>query len=131
MPTALNKPANPPKLFILDTGSFTTTISPEAAREITKLRNDDSMTIHGVSGKVDKVYSADNVTFYFGSLAQVGRDVVSFDVSKISKDTGLEISGFIGATTLSQVAMHIDYRDGLVKFDYDPSRGYKRMLPTQ
>jgi len=131
MPTALNKPTNPPKLFILDTGSFTTTISPEAAREITRLRNDDSMNIHGVSGKVDKVYSADNVTFYFGGLAQGGRDIVSFDIAKISKDTGLEISGFIGATTLGQLTMRIDYRDGLVKFDYDPSRGYKRLLPTR
>jgi hypothetical protein len=30
----------------------------------------------------------------------------------------------IGATTLGQVTMHIDYRDGLVKFDYDRNRGY-------
>jgi hypothetical protein len=33
------------------------------------------------------------------------------------------VSGLIGANTLAQPTMHIDYRDGLVKFDYDPSRG--------
>jgi clan AA aspartic protease (TIGR02281 family) len=130
IPTALNQPSNPPKLFILDTGSFSTTISPEAAREVTKLRGDDRMTVHGISGKVEKVYSADNVTFYFASLAQPGRDVVSFDISNISKGTGLEVSGLIGATTLGQLTMHIDYRDGLVKFDYDPKRPYRRMLPN-
>jgi hypothetical protein len=37
----------------------------------------------------------------------------------------MEISGFIGATTLSQCTIHIDYRDGLVKFDYNPLRGYR------
>lgn len=127
-PTALNNPGNPPKLFILDTGAFSTIISPEAAREITKLHSNDRMTVHGVSGKVEKVYSADNVAFYFGGLAQPAREVASFDISKVSKDTGLEISGFIGASTLGQVTMHIDYRDGLVKFDYDPNRGYKPLL---
>ena len=131
IPTALNQSTNPPKLFILDTGSFSTTISPEAAREVTKLRADDTIIVHGISGKVEKVYSADHVTFYFANLSQPGRDVVSFDISNISKDTGLEISGLIGATTLGQLTMHIDYRDGLVKFDYDPSRGYHRLLPTQ
>ena len=129
IPTSLNQSTNPPKLFILDTGSFSTTISPEAARGVTKLRTDQWTTVRGISGKVEKVYSADNVTFIFANLSQPGRDVVSFDISNISKDTGLEVSGFIGATTLGQLTMHIDYRDGLVKFDYDPKRPYKRMLP--
>jgi len=35
----------------------------------------------------------------------------------------MEISGFIGADTLDQLTIHDDYRDGLVKFDYDPGRG--------
>jgi hypothetical protein len=37
----------------------------------------------------------------------------------------MEISGFIGVTTLGQLTLTIDYRDGLVKFAYDPKRGYK------
>jgi clan AA aspartic protease (TIGR02281 family) len=129
IPTSLNQAGNPPKLFILDTGAFSTIISPEAAREVTKLHGDDQLTVHGISGKVEKVYTADKVTFYFANLAQPGREIVSFDTSKISKDVGLEISGFLGATTLSQVTMHIDYRDGLVKFDYDPNRGFRAVRP--
>ena len=51
--------------------------------------------------------------------------MVSFENPSISKNTGLEVAGFIGATTLGQVTMTIDYRDGLVRFDYDPNRGYR------
>jgi predicted aspartyl protease len=113
------------KLFILDTGSFSTTISSEAARELGKLHVEDRMTIHGISGKVDKVYYADNVTFHFANLAQKAEEAFAFDTSNLSKHIGLEVSGFIGITTLAQLTMHIDYRDGLVKFDYNPNRGYR------
>jgi hypothetical protein len=123
LPTALNGGA--PKLFIMDTGSWATIISPEAAREFTKVHSDDSLHVHGISGQVEKVFSADNVTFQFAHLSQRAREVVSFDTSKTSKSTGTEISGFLGATTLDMLTIHIDYRDGLVKFDYDPNRGYK------
>jgi hypothetical protein len=51
--------------------------------------------------------------------------VVSYDISHISKSANIEISGFLGASTLNQLTIHIDYRDGLVKFDYDPNRGYR------
>jgi predicted aspartyl protease len=113
------------KLFILDTGSFLTTISSETARELGKLHVDDRMTIRGISGKVDKVYYADNVTFHFANLAQKAEEAFAYDTSNLSKNIGLEISGLIGFTTLGQLTMHIDYRDGLVKFDYNPNRGYR------
>ena len=73
---------------------------------------------------MNKTYSANRIVFRFANLSQEVDDVLAFDTSKISKASGMEISGFLGATTLFQVTMHIDYRDGLVKFDYDPKRGY-------
>ena len=108
----------------MDTGAFATTISPEAAREVTKLHNDSFDRVEGISGRVDKVYSAEEVTFHFAHLVEKAPDVVAFDTSRISKQTNMEISGFIGANTLGLLTIHIDYRDGLVKFDYDPSRGF-------
>jgi hypothetical protein len=83
------------------------------------------MEVHGLGGKVEKLYSADKITFHFANLSQETEGAIAFDTSKISKSVGLEISGFLGATTLRQLTIHIDYRDGLVKFDYDPKRGYK------
>ncbi len=123
IPTALN--GSSPKLFILDTGAFATTISPSVARSVTKVRGGSGIEVHGVAGKVDKVSSADNIEFTFGNLRQKVSDVVAFESPTVSKYAGMEIAGFIGATTLGQVAMSIDYRDGLVKFVYDPNRGYK------
>ena len=113
------------KLFLLDTGAFATTISPQAAREVTKVRSDYYTQVKGISGNVEKVYSADEITFHFAHLSQKVNGVVSLDTSRMSKDAGMEISGFFGATTLNLLTMHIDYRDGLVKFDYDPKRGYR------
>jgi predicted aspartyl protease/tetratricopeptide (TPR) repeat protein len=114
------------KLFILDTGAWTTIISPEAAREVTKVHGDSSgLEVRGISGKVEKVYTADNITFRFANLSQKATEVVAFDTSRISKNVGMEISGFLGAKTLELLTIHIDYRDGLVRFDYDPNRGFR------
>ena len=113
------------RLFILDTGAWATTISPQAAREVTKVHSDDQIQVEGISGKVERVYNADEVTFNFAHLSQKARGVVAFDTSHISKSENMEISGFLGATTLDLLTIHIDYRDGLVKFDYDPKRGYQ------
>jgi peroxiredoxin len=81
--------------------------------------------VKGINGKVENVYAADEVTFTFAHISHKVQSVVSIDTSRISKDTGMEISGFLGANTLDQLTIHIDYRDGLVKFDYDPNRGYR------
>jgi hypothetical protein len=113
------------KLFIMDTGAWATTISPQAAREVTKVYSNEGADIEGISGKVAKVYIADQVNFAFAHVSQKVLGVASFDTSNISKDVEMEISGFLGATTLNLLTTHIDYRDGLVKFDYDPNRGYK------
>jgi len=124
IPTQLNQ-SEMQRLFILDTGSWSTALSPAVAREVTKVHSDDTLTVKGVSGSVQKVYEADEVTFRFANLKQTAENVASFDTSNISKNIGLEVSGLIGANTLTQVTMHVDYRDGLVKFDYDPNRGYR------
>lgn len=123
LPAALNGAKL--KLFILDTGAWATSISPQAAREVTKAHADHEMEIKGISGKVGKVFTADQITFTFGHMSQKVYDVASFDTSNISKSVGMDISGFLGAATLKLLTIHIDYRDGLVKFDYDANRGYK------
>jgi len=58
-------------------------------------------------------------------LAHIAQEIVevpSFDMSNVSQSFGLELSGTLGARTLQQTTIHIDYRDGLVKFDYDPKK---------
>jgi tetratricopeptide (TPR) repeat protein len=109
-------------LFILDTGAFSNTMSPAAAREVTKVRGDDSFKVKGLSGDVNKTYRADKATLVFGNMRQPNEDIATFDISGISRNLGVEVSGFLGFSTFRIVETKIDYRDGLVTFIYDPNK---------
>lgn len=116
-------------LFILDTGAFSNMMSNQAARTVTKVRADDSVKIKGLSGEVNKTYSADKAILQFGNIRQPTQNMVAIDLSSLSRNIGVEVSGFIGFATFRQVEMKIDYRDGLVQFLYDPSRLPPAMRP--
>jgi len=125
VPTALNNKRM--RLFIIDTGAFRTSISPSAAREVTSVHSDPRGTVHGISGSVANVYTGDRIVFRFAHLQQEKDNVLSFDTSQISKGTGTEISGFIGFDLLGLLVVKIDYRDGLMSFEYSADRGYQHI----
>ncbi len=110
------------KLFLLDSGGFNNLISLAAAREVTKVHGDSDTIIKGVSGSVNKVYRADKATLEFGRLRQQNEDLVAFDLTPISDAAGTEISGILGFAMLRMLEVKIDYRDGLVDFNYDAKR---------
>ena len=112
----------PSKLFLLDTGATMNVISPAAAREVTKVHGDSDVTIKGISGKVNNVFSANKAVLTFGHLRQENQDIVAFDTKKLSDDVGTEISGFLGFTLLRLLDIKIDYRDALVSFEYNQRR---------
>jgi tetratricopeptide (TPR) repeat protein len=123
VPTKINDV--PGKLFLIDSGAWNNMITPDAAREVTKLHSDSDMIVKGLSGKVDKVYEASKVVLEFGALRQKNEDMVAFDLSHISHDVGTEVSGTLGFAMLNLLTIKIDYRDAVVKFEYipDPRRG--------
>lgn len=121
VPTVLNGKAQ--KLFLLDTGAFSSSISPQAAKEITKVRGGSPIQIRGINGAVARVSTSDVVIFQFAGIKQQNDDLFSFDTSGISRGNGIEVSGFLGSTILRQLTIHIDYRDGLLKCDFDPNYG--------
>lgn len=110
------------KLFLLDTGSFDNLISPKAAREVAKISRDYDDDIRGVSGEVKKVYESGKFTLAFAGLRLDAPSMRSIDLTSLSKDSGMEVSGLIGAPALFQLIMHIDYRDNLVMFEYTPPK---------
>ena len=120
IPTRINE--SKPRLFLIDTGAFSDTISPEAAKEFTKVHSDDQMKVKGLNGTVNKVFSADDLTLTFSHYRQPARDMVAFDTNNISNRTGTEVSGMLGFAMLYQMKLKIDYRDGLVDFEYNPNR---------
>jgi tetratricopeptide (TPR) repeat protein len=120
VPTSIGKV--PSKLFILDTGSLVNFISPAAAREVTKVHNEGDVTVEGISGRVDKVYTANKAVLQFGRLRQENQDITAFDTTPISDDLGTEVSGFLGFVMLRMLEIRIDYRDALIDFQYDAQR---------
>src|SRR5262249_350248 len=106
----------PPKLFIIDTGSTMNTISPQAAREVTKVHGDEYTHVRGISGSVKDVFSADKAVLQFSHFRQENQDMITFDLGSVSRNIGTEVSGFLGFTTLRLFTLKIDYRDALVDF---------------
>jgi len=106
----------PAKLFIMDTGALFNSISPNAAREVTKVQGNSVWKLKGISGEVDKVYSANKAVLAFGHIRQWNQDLTSFDTTHLSDSVGTEVSGFLGFILLRFVDIKIDYRDALVDF---------------
>ena len=120
IPTSIGKVQH--KLFLMDTGAMFNCISPAAAREVTKVRGDPDTIVKGISGRVDKVYSANKAVLTFGNLRQENQDMTAFDTKPISDGVGTEVSGFLGFVVLRLLDIKIDYRDALVDFQYDARR---------
>jgi tetratricopeptide (TPR) repeat protein len=110
------------KLFLLDTGGFNNLISLSAANEITKVHLDSRTIVKGISGSVKDVYRADKAVIRFGHLQQQNQDLVSFDLTHTSDRLGTEVSGILGFAMLRLLDIKIDYRDGLVDFNYNAKR---------
>ncbi len=101
-------------LFILDTGSFANTISLDLARKLTKVSYQEGY-VSGVSAKIKEIFAGDTVYLHFAGVHVRSDDITAFDHRSVAN--GTEISGLIGITTLVQMKITIDYRDGLVKIE--------------
>jgi len=112
----------PVKLFLLDTGASSNSISPSAAEEVTKLYGDPGTIVRGLSGSVRNVYRADQALIRFGHLRQQNQGMLTFDLTHLSDAIGTEVSGILGFQTLSLLDVRIDYRDGVADFSYGPQR---------
>jgi hypothetical protein len=111
-----------PMLFLLDTAVGYSLLSPEAAHQVADGHRNSKYEVRDTNAAVDTAFSAGDVTLSFARLTQNVTHIDSFNLSQFSKDAGMEISGLIGDRTLRLMTIHIDYRDGLVKLDFDPKR---------
>jgi predicted aspartyl protease len=119
IPVSVN--AKHPRLFLVDTGALLTSITPQAAREDGKLFKASDVEVQGISGKVDKTYSTGELILSFAGLRYPVQSLTAFDTG-FSDQSGVEVSGFLGAAILRRLTMRIDYRDDLINFTYDPKR---------
>jgi len=103
--------------FSLDLPAGHTTISPGVAMDVTKVHEEDKGW--------GKMIVADEITYNFAHMSQKVNGVLATSTSVLSASLGMDIAGSIGANTFQFLIMHIDYRDGLLKCEYIPNRGYK------
>ncbi len=112
-------------LFLIDTGAQMSVLSPKAAAGVSKVHADNWMQIRGVDGEVKKTSYAQDVAVRFGDLLKKNARMPVFDLGGVSQGVGTEISGILGEDTLGVLVIRIDYRDGLMKFEYSADRGYQ------
>jgi len=120
VPVRLND--HPSRLFIVDTGAGINLIATNAARDVGKVEGGYGRGIVGISGTTSTVSQTGLIALEFAGLRQSINSMTAIDMQKFNRSAGLQISGFLGAPILHQLTMHIDYRDQLLSFDYDPKR---------
>jgi tetratricopeptide (TPR) repeat protein len=117
MPTRVGATAD--GLFFIDTGAFSNIISPGMASQLGQVR-DSALPVQGASGQVKDVHTAPGAVLHFSRYSQPAEDLPAVDLHPQSKDLGTEVSGIVGFSTLRKMKIVINYRDGLVDFDYKP-----------
>lgn len=115
VPTSIDR--QKPGLFFFDTGAFDSQVDPAyvAKSKVVPTRN---LAVRGLSGSVRDVYVAENVEIQFGHFVQDNFRMVAISMDKLSEGEGVAVTGILGFPLLSQFRLTIDYRDGLVLFDY-------------
>jgi predicted aspartyl protease len=68
----------------------------------------------GLNGSINVVFNVKNTILQFGGVKEENKDVLSFDLSRLSSQVGIEVSGLLGVNMLHALEVRIDYRDGLI-----------------
>jgi len=121
LPVSVN--GSQPMLFVADTGIGPSMVWPGAALQLTTGHKDPKFEDR-TSNKRDwsvLTLSGDNALSFAG-LQLKESPIYPFDTTAFTDDSGMDISGMLGLKTLTRMTIHLDYRDGLLKFDYDPAR---------
>ncbi len=116
IPTAVNGKAV--GLFLIDTGSSTSLIDSTFALESTKISRNDYMRVKGISGEMTKVFEANKAEIQFATFRQRNLGMIVVDLNNSGKRQAVRMSGILGLPVLSMFRLSLDYRNGLVKFDY-------------
>ena len=105
-------------LFLIDTGSEISMMDSVYAREAGKIHGDERMVVKGLSGKANKVWEADDILLQFAHFRQRNLGMVVADLNNSGRPVQVRMSGIFGLPVLAMFRLTLDYRNGLVKFDY-------------
>lgn len=105
-------------LFLIDTGSTASLMDSVYAREAGKIHGNDFAVVKGISGTAKKVWEADDAMLQFAHFRQHNMGMVVADLNSSGKPAQVRMSGIFGLPVLTLFRLTVDYRNGLVKFDY-------------
>ena len=92
----------------------------DVAAQVGKVKADNHVQFKGVQGKTRQVYEIETAVLEFAGIRQrTAQGITVFDGSDVPADFGTDIGGFLGARALIYLSTTIDYRNGLIKFEYN------------
>ncbi len=102
--------------FLLDTGASASLLSKEAATTVLPSSIGwDNVQMRGVRGQLPGVVAPARVKI--AGHEWNDPEAIAVDLEHLSRQTGVELLGVLGFPLLSQSALTIDYRHGLVAFE--------------
>jgi hypothetical protein len=105
-------------LFVLDTGSETSFMDSTFARLSTKIHGNEYMHVKGLSGSVNQVFEADKAELQFARFRQSNLGLTSINLNNNGEHQDVRMDGVLGLPVLTLFRLSLDYRNGLVNFDY-------------
>jgi tetratricopeptide (TPR) repeat protein len=103
--------------FILDSGSGSNIVNQDFAASIKGLGGASPVVVLGLSGVIQASIVKD-ASLSIGRFRQENSDLLMLDLNDMSHHAGFEISGLIGYPLLKHLVITIDFRDGLIDFQY-------------
>jgi len=105
------------KLFILATGMRFSAMSSDAAHSVSKMTMNFTNSEQTTTGAKAQFFR-DTFDLQLASLPVVHQShILEFDPAVADHNAGFKISGMLGLDVIGSMTVHLDYRDGLVKFD--------------
>jgi len=98
--------------LLLDSGSTYSAVSQNVAKRRPGGRTD----LLGARGPLDGVSHSRPMRLDVGAAQLADFNPVSLDLTEMSRQEGVEISGIVGFSMVSKTVLTINYRDGLVGF---------------
>jgi hypothetical protein len=113
--------SGPSRLFSMATNSTLNTISLSLAKQMDITRTNPHELPAG-RGHNGEYYMTTEVKLQFFGMREPVDHMSALDMTNWSENNGIEISGMLGRPMLDQFTVHLDYRDDLMRLDYDPKR---------
>jgi tetratricopeptide (TPR) repeat protein len=105
------------KLFILATGMRFSAMDSVTAHSLSKMTVNFTNTEQTAGGGKAQFYR-EVFDIQMGSLPQIHQGhILELDPTIIDRNAGFEVAGMLGLDILQPLTLHLDYRDGLVKFE--------------